>query len=834
VYAVDAAGNVDATPASYTWTVDATAPNTTITSTTPATSPTTSTTMDIAFNSTEAGTFQCRLDGGAYALCTSPRNLTGLANGAHTFDVYAVDAVGNADTTPASYTWTVDSAAPNTTITSTTPATSPTNSTAMNIVFSSTEAGTFQCSLDGGTYVLCTSPANFIGLADGSHTFDVYAVDTAGNVDPTPASYTWTVDTTAPTVSITSGPTSPTNNTSASFVFITGGSPTAIDCQLDGSAFAACDTGTTHAYAGLTGSPAPHVFTVRVTDAAGNATSDTYNWTVDITSPTVDINQHGIVDPTNVSPIVFDVVFGESVADFDASDVTITGMAGAPGVTVSAGPGTNYTVSVTGMVSGETVTATIAAGGAHDNVGNANLDSKSTDNQVTYDTSLPTVSITSTATNPTGTSPIPVTFTFNETVTGFDISDLTVGNGSASNFVPVSGTVYTADLTPAADGPVTVDIAAGAAQDGTGNDNTAASYSITYDTTAPQVASLSVADAGDGILTYFEVVTTSISQLTVKFSEDVYNPGGTTDPKSVTNPENYMLIRDLGDTAGFQTKDCAGKAVVPADTKMDVTSVSYDAASHTATFTINGGLPLSNGNYRLYVCGTTSITDLVGIELNNTGAGGRDFTLDFSVQISDGNGGNNGGDGSKKAKSGNTTTFSTSGLLIPVTGFAPDQVTLLPAQPADKAYKPMNEMRIEIPTLGIDFPIVGAAATDTGWDLSWLQNSVAYLEGSAYPTWTGNTVLTGHVTDANNNIGPFSDIKGMQLGQRIYIHFNGQVFVYEVQENKKISPTDISTVFKHEDYDWITLVTCEDYNKKVQAYKHRRMVRAVLISVIPE
>jgi LPXTG-site transpeptidase (sortase) family protein len=173
-------------------------------------------------------------------------------------------------------------------------------------------------------------------------------------------------------------------------------------------------------------------------------------------------------------------------------------------------------------------------------------------------------------------------------------------------------------------------------------------------------------------------------------------------------------------------------------------------------------------------------------------------------------------------------------LLIPVTGFAPDQVTPLPIQPADKVYKTLGEMNIEIPTLGINFPIVGAAINKNGWDLTWLKNNVAYLEGSAYPTLAGNTVLTAHVRDSNNGLGPFSDIKGMQLGQKIYIHANGQVYIYQVQENRKVLPSNISVVFKHEEYDWITLVTCEDFNAKTGLYAHRRMVRAVLISIIPE
>lgn len=67
-----------------------------------------------------------------------------------------------------------------------------------------------------------------------------------------------------------------------------------------------------------------------------------------------------------------------------------------------------------------------------------------------------------------------VTFTFSEDVTGFVIGDITVGNGAASNFVAVSGSVYTADITPTATGAVTVDVGAGVCTDGAGNANTAA------------------------------------------------------------------------------------------------------------------------------------------------------------------------------------------------------------------------------------------------------------------------------------------------------------------------------------------------------------------------
>ncbi len=72
-------------------------------------------------------------------------------------------------------------------------------------------------------------------------------------------------------------------------------------------------------------------------------------------------------------------------------------------------------------------------------------------------------------------------------MTGFTAGDVTVSNGTVANFAG-SGSAYTFDLVPAGQGLVTADIAAGAAQDGAGNDNTAATqFSRTYDSIAPTV-----------------------------------------------------------------------------------------------------------------------------------------------------------------------------------------------------------------------------------------------------------------------------------------------------------------------------------------------------------
>jgi 3-deoxy-D-arabino-heptulosonate 7-phosphate (DAHP) synthase len=190
--ATDLAGNTSGPSSSVTVTVDTTAPDTTIGSGPP--SPTSSHGATFAFSSNDGGaTFECSLDGAVFAPCTSPVSYSGLAEGSHEFKARAKDAAGNVDPTPATHAWTIDSSAPETTIAS--GPSNPTTATDATFAFSSSEGGsTFECSLDGGAFIVCTSPATYSGLGLGSHTFEVRAIDSAGNRDLSPATYVWTIE----------------------------------------------------------------------------------------------------------------------------------------------------------------------------------------------------------------------------------------------------------------------------------------------------------------------------------------------------------------------------------------------------------------------------------------------------------------------------------------------------------------------------------------------------------------------------------------------------------------------------------------------------------------
>ncbi|KAA3644927.1 MAG: sortase [Chloroflexi bacterium] len=182
---------------------------------------------------------------------------------------------------------------------------------------------------------------------------------------------------------------------------------------------------------------------------------------------------------------------------------------------------------------------------------------------------------------------------------------------------------------------------------------------------------------------------------------------------------------------------------------------------------------------------------------------------------------------------GQTTHLSFFGSFVgtlPATGFAPNVVTELEPQPAEKAYTALGDLWLEIPKLGVEMPIVGVPMTGDGWDVTWLGDQAGYLDGTAFPTWAGNTAITGHVWDANNQAGPFAELNKLQSGDRFYIHAYGSVYTYEVRSYKYVRPTDLS-VLPHEDYDWVTLLTCNAFDETRDGYTYRLAVRAVLLSV---
>jgi LPXTG-site transpeptidase (sortase) family protein len=189
-------------------------------------------------------------------------------------------------------------------------------------------------------------------------------------------------------------------------------------------------------------------------------------------------------------------------------------------------------------------------------------------------------------------------------------------------------------------------------------------------------------------------------------------------------------------------------------------------------------------------------------------------------------GGGTGGGGGRGGTGG-----SGGGFVIPVTGllgFAPNTVTELNVA-ARPAYAPTT-MTLEIPSIKVNAPIMSVKLKDGQWDFSWLANQIGWFEGTAYPTWDGNSVLGAHVVSKYGTPGLFADLSKVHVGDYIFLYNSGYRYTYQITSNKFTLPNDLSA-FKHEDKPTLTLITCDTYDAKTGTYLRRVVVRAALIDV---
>lgn len=571
-----------------------------------------------------------------------------------------------------------------------------------------------------------------------------------------------------------------------------------------------------------------------VVDAANNSnegsTSTDNSVTYDVTAPTVTIDQAAAqFDPTRLFPILFEVTFDEPVTGFDSNDIDFTSST-APGTlsAIVSGSGTTYQVSVSGMTDSGLVIASVPANSAVDASNNPNEASTSTDNSVTYDVTPPSVTVEQGASqaDPSNTEPIVFDVVFSEEVIGFSTTDLVVVGMTNSPVLTIngSGAVYEVEVSGLLDGEtVSVEVLEMAAVDASGNENTASTStdnSVSYDITSIKVMDAGVIGfPGNSVLMQNGKYVNRFNQVEIEFDSDAYNPPGDTDEDDVTNPDNYYLI-DPGENNLFEVFSCAeahALAVAEAETTdrstekpeiddvlIPVGPVTYDNGEgegpFVSTLVINNGLNLPLGNYRMLVCGSTTIMDLAMNPLN----GGEDITIDFTIQ--------------KLPEE------------LPLTGFAPGRVTELPLQTAAEVSN-SSGMVLSLPKLGISAQIIGVPLENDGWNTTWLGNYAGYLEGSAFPTWDGNTVITGHVWTATDKPGIFLNLNTMKYGDQIRIYAWGQVYTYAVRSNFLVSEGNVASVMQSEKADWLTLMTCDGYDPETDTYLYRRVVRAILVSV---
>lgn len=204
---------------------------------------------------------------------------------------------------------------------------------------------------------------------------------------------------------------------------------------------------------------------------------------------------------------------------------------------------------------------------------------------LTIDLVAPTVTLSSSTSATTNTTPIPVTATFSESVTGFAVGDITATNGTISNFSG-SGAVYTFDVTPTADGVVTVGVAANVAQDAAGNDNTAAtSLTRTYDSQPPSVViSSSTTSPTNGS---FPVTVTFNESVTGFVAGDIVVANGTISGFAGSGTTYTFTLNPSVMTTGTITisvpSSVAQDGVGNGNTASALFSMSYDSVAPTVS-----------------------------------------------------------------------------------------------------------------------------------------------------------------------------------------------------------------------------------------------------------
>ena len=216
------------------------------------------------------------------------------------------------------------------------------------------------------------------------------------------------------------------------------------------------------------------------TNWTGTPAVSTPNTFLDMTPPTMTITSAEVTDggTSNDATLALTFTSSEATSNFALGDITISGGTLSSFATTSS---TVYTATFTPSVDGAT---TIDVAGSTFTDSSSNNNTAATQFNWTFDSSSPTMTITSAEVTDGGASndaTLALTFTSSEATSNFALSDIAVTNAALSSFSMASSTVYTATLTPTDEGAITVDVAAGTFTDAASNNNTAATqFNWTY------------------------------------------------------------------------------------------------------------------------------------------------------------------------------------------------------------------------------------------------------------------------------------------------------------------------------------------------------------------
>lgn len=280
VSAKNAHGMTSPEPAEHRWTVDTVPPVITVSQ---PTSPTNQQSVTITFSSTKEGIFTCSLDGAEPVLCSSPHTVSGLSEGLHKFTVHQTDTLGNVGE-PVTVEWLVDLTPPTVQIIATEPSANPSSETWREISFAANESARFECSLDGAAFAACSSPHRIDGLSEGSHLFEVRAIDAAGNVGPA-ASTAWITDLTPPEVTLGAvQPAAGNTNASDYSLEFSSNEPAKFFCRINDGEAVECESPFTGHFA----VDGQYTIEIVAEDFAGLRSAPvSVTWTVDRSAPEI-------------------------------------------------------------------------------------------------------------------------------------------------------------------------------------------------------------------------------------------------------------------------------------------------------------------------------------------------------------------------------------------------------------------------------------------------------------------------------------------------------------------------------------------------------------------
>lgn len=314
-------------------------------------------------------------------------------------------------------------------------------------------------------------------------------------------------------------------------------------------------------------------------DGSGNPIpSDSYSFIYDTQRPSVIIDGYNgsvVNGVAQATTITLQITFSEPVIGFTVSDITISGGSIVEGSFVAASTSA-YRFDVYSLGS---VLLDVAANVCTDRAGNQNLAAVQFD--YVYDIVAPTVTISSASVSSgsfrQSTGPVPLTIAFSESVSGFLVGDISITNGSLSNFSG-SGSSYSVDAYASSEGLVSIQVPSSVAADSAGNQNTASNtFTFTYDITRPSVTITADIVSNDGYTNRAPIITIAFSESVTGFtSSDIQLEGG-----------NIAVFSGSGSTYTFTlTSNTEGiKTIFVPENRAQDSAGNLNTASNTFTYT---------------------------------------------------------------------------------------------------------------------------------------------------------------------------------------------------------------------------------------------------------